>query len=236
MATADGNGKRRMEGGKANKLGVLQGGVISPLVANLYMNRFLKYWRQSGRGEARRRNVINYADDFSHPQPGLRGRGAGVDGSRDDTSGLGPEPDENLRAQCTPGAVRPPELQLRPALLPRQTGRWFTGASPSKESVQRLKDKVAAILVPGNVGAWEEVRDTLNRLLPGMVWLLPALVHLTTPRIGWSRPTSMITCVTFSPGTPKLPTRGSRHIRMDAVFGTMGVLRPRKCRHTGVLS
>jgi RNA-directed DNA polymerase len=29
----------------------------------------------------------------------------------------------------------------------RQTGRWFTGASPSKESVQRLKEKVGAILV-----------------------------------------------------------------------------------------
>ncbi len=64
VETTDGDGKRRMEGGKANKLGVPQGGVISPLVANLYMNRFLKYWRQSGRGEAWQAHVINYADDF----------------------------------------------------------------------------------------------------------------------------------------------------------------------------
>ena len=28
-----------------------QGGVISPWLANLYMNRFLKYWRITGRGE-----------------------------------------------------------------------------------------------------------------------------------------------------------------------------------------
>ncbi|HWX35050.1 MAG TPA: reverse transcriptase domain-containing protein [Steroidobacteraceae bacterium] len=45
VATTDGNGRRRMEGGKASEQGVPQGGVISPLVANLYMNRFLKYWR-----------------------------------------------------------------------------------------------------------------------------------------------------------------------------------------------
>jgi hypothetical protein len=29
----------------------------------------------------------------------------------------------------------------------------FVGARPSKKSVQRLKDKVGAILVPGNKGA-----------------------------------------------------------------------------------
>jgi RNA-directed DNA polymerase len=63
VETTDGNGTRRMAGGKANKLGVPQGGVISPLVANLYMNRFLKYWRQSGRGEAWQAHVLNYADD-----------------------------------------------------------------------------------------------------------------------------------------------------------------------------
>src|ERR1700689_3301807 len=39
-------------------------GVISPLLANLYMNRFLKYWRITGRGEVFQAQVINYADDF----------------------------------------------------------------------------------------------------------------------------------------------------------------------------
>jgi RNA-directed DNA polymerase len=34
-------------GGKANKQGTPQGGVISPMMANRYMNRFLRYWRQS---------------------------------------------------------------------------------------------------------------------------------------------------------------------------------------------
>ena len=57
----DGGGRRRMEGGKASRQGTPQ---VSPLVADLYMNRFLKHWRQSGRGKAWQAHVINYADDF----------------------------------------------------------------------------------------------------------------------------------------------------------------------------
>ena len=34
------------------------------MLANIYMNRFLKYWRLTGRGEAFRAHVVAYADDF----------------------------------------------------------------------------------------------------------------------------------------------------------------------------
>src|SRR6202171_2852651 len=44
----DGDGTRRMSGGKSNTRGTPQGGVASPLLANIYMNRFLKYWRLTG--------------------------------------------------------------------------------------------------------------------------------------------------------------------------------------------
>jgi len=59
----DADGTRRMSGGKRNKLGTPQGGVVSPLLANIYMNRFLKHWRRSGCGEAFRAHVVSYADD-----------------------------------------------------------------------------------------------------------------------------------------------------------------------------
>src|SRR5579864_6829511 len=55
----DGKGKRRMTGGRQNRKGTPQGGVISPLLANVYMNRFLKYWRRSGQGKRLRAQVIN---------------------------------------------------------------------------------------------------------------------------------------------------------------------------------
>jgi RNA-directed DNA polymerase len=43
------NGKTTISSGKSNKRGTPQGGVISPLLSNLYMNRFLKHWRLTGR-------------------------------------------------------------------------------------------------------------------------------------------------------------------------------------------
>jgi RNA-directed DNA polymerase len=47
----DGNGKQ-------STCGTPQGGVISPLLANLYMNRFLKHWCATGREAAYKAHVM----------------------------------------------------------------------------------------------------------------------------------------------------------------------------------
>jgi len=60
----DENGKDQMSGGRKGQCGTPQGGVISPLLANLYMNRFLKHWRQQGCEDAFKAQVVAYADDF----------------------------------------------------------------------------------------------------------------------------------------------------------------------------
>ena len=60
----DRDGKRRMSGGRYGTCGTPQGGVVSPMLANVYINRFLKYWRQTGRDAAYRARIISYADDF----------------------------------------------------------------------------------------------------------------------------------------------------------------------------
>lgn len=44
--------------------GTPQGGVISPLLANIYMRRFLKAWEQRGYDESLATRIVNYADDF----------------------------------------------------------------------------------------------------------------------------------------------------------------------------
>jgi RNA-directed DNA polymerase len=41
------------------------------------------------------------------------------------------------------------------------------GASPSKKSVARIKEKVGQLLVPSNTGTWEEARNRLNQTLRG---------------------------------------------------------------------
>ena len=60
----DENGKRRLTGGKGRHCGTPQGGVASPMLANLYMNRLLKGWRNTRRGEQFDAHIVNYADDF----------------------------------------------------------------------------------------------------------------------------------------------------------------------------
>src|SRR2546427_12813098 len=60
----DEEGKRRMTGGRSSRRGTPQGGIVSPMLANLYMNRFLKHWRMTGKRQACRTHVITYADDF----------------------------------------------------------------------------------------------------------------------------------------------------------------------------
>lgn len=44
--------------------GTPQGGVASPLLANLYMRRFLLGWKQGGHEERLQAHIVNYADDF----------------------------------------------------------------------------------------------------------------------------------------------------------------------------
>jgi RNA-directed DNA polymerase len=126
----DDDGKRHMSGGKGNKRGTPQGGVVSPLLANIYMNRFLKYWRLTGRGEAFRAQVISYADDFVILSRGC-GRGPGVDEGRDDAARAEHQRGQNLAEECPAGTFRLPGLLVR--ATPLQSERHVV---PEREPVQ----------------------------------------------------------------------------------------------------
>ena len=65
----DERGRRRMSGGKGSTRGTPQGGVASPLLANIYMHRYLRAWRQRGKGHQYQARVIAYADDGARPKP-----------------------------------------------------------------------------------------------------------------------------------------------------------------------
>ena len=162
----DGDGTRRMSGGKSSTRGTPQGGVVSPLLSVVYMNRFLKHWRLSGRGEAFRAHVVSYADDFV-----ILSRGCAEEAltwTKAVMTKLG------LTLNETKTSVKDARREsfdfLGYTLGPRHFpngGRWYLGAAPSKKSVLRIKTKISQLLMPGNKGAWPEVQTRLNRLLIG---------------------------------------------------------------------
>ncbi|WP_258768992.1 reverse transcriptase domain-containing protein [Bradyrhizobium arachidis] len=162
----DSKGGRRMSGGKSSTSGTPQGGVLSPLLSVIYMNRFLKHWRLSGRCEAYRAHVISYADDFvilsrGHAEEALAWTEVVM-------TKLGLTLNEEKTS--VKDARRESFDFLGYSLGPRRFpngGRWYLGAAPSKKSVQRIKRKISDLLVPGNMGAWPQVRASLNRLLGG---------------------------------------------------------------------
>jgi len=61
----DGKGnKRKTTVNKDSGRGTPQGAPISPLLANLYMRRFLSGWKQAGWDQKLKAHIVNYADDF----------------------------------------------------------------------------------------------------------------------------------------------------------------------------
>jgi group II intron reverse transcriptase/maturase len=56
--------KVRTTRNKDEHRGTPQGGVLSPLLANLYMRRFIVGWKQLGHEERLDAHIVNYADDF----------------------------------------------------------------------------------------------------------------------------------------------------------------------------
>lgn len=162
----DEHGNKRMTGGKSSTCGTPQGGVASPMLANLYMNRFLKFWRITGRSEAYQARIINYADDFVILSRGYAAEA--LDWTRQVMTRIGLTLNE---AKTSIKQARRERFDfLGYTFGPhryRKDGHWYLGASPSKKSVLRVKQKVGDLLRPSNVGTWEEVRDRLNQMLRG---------------------------------------------------------------------
>jgi RNA-directed DNA polymerase len=216
------DGKRRMTGGKSNTRGTPQGGVASPLLANIYMNRFLKHWRLTGCGEAFRAHVVSYADDFVILS---RGRAAeALAWTKAVMTKLGLTLNEVKTSLKDARQERFDFLgySFGPHRY-KANGKWYLGASPSKKSVQRLKTKVGNLLVPGNNEPWVEVRDTLNRSLRGwsnyFSYGTRRSVSRGVDRYVYERVRD------FLARRHKVAGRGTHRFSCEIVYGKLGLLR-----------
>jgi RNA-directed DNA polymerase len=218
----DGDGKRRMVGGKRNKRGTPQGGVASPLLANIYMNRFLKHWRQSGCGEAFRAHVVSYADDFV-----ILSRGRAVEAltwTKGVMTKLGLTLNEAKTSLRDARQERFTFLgySFGPHYPYNSSLRMHLSASPSKKSVQRLKTKVSELLVPSNTNPWPEVCEDLNRSLRG--W--SSYFNLGSPVAAFCSVDHYVRerVRAFLARRHKVAGRGNRQFTFDEIHRTRGVL------------
>ena len=221
----DGDGKRRMSGGKSSTRGTPQGGVVSPMLSVIYMNRFLKHWRRCGRGEAFRAHIVNYADDFvilsrGHAKEALAWTaavmtklGLTINEAKTSLKNARKESFDFLGYTIGPHRYR-------------KDGHWYLGASPSKKSVLRIKRKIGDLLMPGNKGAWTVVCDKLNQLLVGWSAYFGYGTRLPAYRAIDNHIYDRVR--NFLAKRRKVQGRGTRRIPREEVFGDLGVLRLRR--------
>jgi RNA-directed DNA polymerase len=220
----DRDGRRRLTGGKRSKRGTPQGGVISPLLANLYLNRFLKYWRLTEQGRKLRAQVIAYADDFVILSRGCAEQAKAW--AREVLGRLGLDLNE---AKTSVRNARKERFDfLGYSFGPHhfvRSGKRYIGASPSKKSVARLKPRISAILGPGNKAPWPTVCVQINRVLKGWAGYFNygtctaaycAIDHHVAGRVRH-----------FLIKRRKVPSQGTKRFSDRIVFGKLGVVRLR---------
>jgi RNA-directed DNA polymerase len=163
----DEQGRPRYTGGKGSKQGTPQGGVISPLLANVYINRLLKAFTQSDLMKRRGARIVNYADDFVVLcRPGsaaeirvqvekwVVGMKLTINESKTSIRDARKEHFRFLGYELGP-------------LVNRRDGRTYLGARPSKKAMERVRERVSAILWRGRTERWPVIRDELNLFLRG---------------------------------------------------------------------
>lgn len=131
------HGERRSTEAKDRHRGTPQGGIISPMLANLYFRRFMLAWYGHGYAKTFQAEVVNYADDFVILCPEGKGEQAMV----------------AMRSLMARLGLTVNEKKTRLVKLPDETfdflgytvgrfygrdGRAYWGTRPSRKSVKRL--------------------------------------------------------------------------------------------------
>jgi RNA-directed DNA polymerase len=221
----DENGKRRLTGGRDRHCGTPQGGVASPMLANLYMNRLLKGWRNTKRGEQFDAHIVTYADDFVILS---RGKAAeALNWTRQVVARMGVTLNE---AKTSIKQARQESFNfLGYTFGPhryKKDGHWYLGASPSKKAVARIKEKVGNLLIPRNTGTWGEARNRLNQILRG--W--SAYFNYGTRTAAYGAVDNYVyeSVRHFLRRRHQVQSRGTSRFSIKAVFGELGVLQLRR--------
>jgi RNA-directed DNA polymerase len=216
----DEKGKKRMTGGKRSTKGTPQGGVISPLLANIYMNRFMRAWRERGADRKLKAVVVSYADDFVILSRGKAKEALAL--VKRWMSMLKLTLNETKTRLCDARKEHFDFLgyTFGPAIH-KPTGKRYLGATPSKKSTARLRERLRGILAPWNTGTWEETVAKVNRIIRG--WANYFSIG-SVARTYWKLNVFLYTrAQRFLRRRHKVPGRGTRRFPATWIFGPGGL-------------
>jgi RNA-directed DNA polymerase len=227
----DERGHRRMSGGKKATRGTPQGGVASPLLANIYMHRFIKAFRRYGLDRRYGAVLVTYADDFvvlcRHDAAEV------VETTRRWMTSIGLTLNEHKTRVCNARCESFDFLgyTFGPMHSPRTGGR-YNGARPSRKAVASIKERIRQRLRPGNQAPWEEVARDLTRTVRG--WT----AYFSFGSVAMARHDVTLhlyhTVRRFLRRRHKVAGPGYRQCPIQDVFGTLGVLSPTTCPRRSV--
>jgi group II intron reverse transcriptase/maturase len=141
----DADGTRRTSaGGKGNRQGTPQGGVISPLLANLYLHLLDRIWERHELERRYRTRLVRYADDVrvlcagdvNAPRAALREVLGRLDLSLNEAK------TRVVDAREEPFDFLGFSFHLR---CSRRSAKRYPHVEPSRRSVQRIKDRTKAL-------------------------------------------------------------------------------------------
>ena len=162
--TDDRGRKTRTTEARDKRRGIPQGSPISPLLANLYMRRFVLGWKKLGLEQSLGTRIVTYADDL-------------VILCR---KGKAEEALQRLREIMGKLKLTVNEEKTRICKVPEgefdflgytfgrmysaRTGKAYLGHRPSKKSIKRMVEKVHALT--DRAGTWQETTELVGQVEP----------------------------------------------------------------------
>src|SRR5471030_1987744 len=166
--TDDRGRTKRTTEARDRRRGIPQGSPISPLLANLYMRRFVLGWKMFGLEQSLGTRIVTYADDLVI----LCRKGKAEEAlqqMREIMGKLKLTVNEEKTRIC-----RVPEVEFDflgytfGRMFSERTGQARLGYRPSKKSIKRMVEKIHALT--GRTGTWQETTKLVgkvNRTLRG---------------------------------------------------------------------
>ena len=160
--------KTRTTEARDNRRGIPQGSPISPLLANLYMRRFVLGWKKLGLERSLGSRIVTYADDLVI----LCRRGKAAEALRRLREIMGKLKltvnEEKTRICKVPEGKFDFLGYTFGRMYSARTGKAYLGYRPSRKSIKRMVENVHALTV--RAGTWQETTGLvkkLNRTLRG---------------------------------------------------------------------